>query len=388
MEWFALLIPVISIPIMRWMFPHKVVWWELFIPFLPVLLLIPLIKITSEISQTHDTERWGGWVTEVRHYEDWDEWVTKTCTKQVPNGRDSKGNTTYRTESYDCSYRDYHPEYWIALGSNGEEIQISNSTYETFKNRFGNNRFVDMHRYYYRDDGDMYSSTWNGNESTLSPLFTSHSYTNKVQANNGVFEYESIGKDTLPLLHQYPDVNNHFDDPAILGNHQQKPRADNLLQHYNAKFGASKQIRYWILLFNNQPRSIGLKQEALWKGGNKNEFVICINLDNDKATWCHCFCWSPDGHAGNDVMKIEVRDFVERQKEFDMIKIINKTVDLTTSNWRRKSFKEFDYLSVKMSTTAIVITYILTLIVTIITCTFAVKNDISEETTRRWNPRF
>lgn len=389
MEWFALLIPIVSIPIMRWFYPHKVVWWEFFIPLLPALMLIPLIKFTSEISQTHDVERWGGWVTEVRYYEDWDEWITKTCTKQVQTGRDSKGNPTYTTHTYDCSYRNYHPEHWVAYGSNGEELEISQSTYSTFKARFGTNKFVDMHRHYYHDDGDMYSSVWPNDERTLSPLFTHHSYTNKVQANDGIFEYEHLTKEDIALLHQFSELNNNFNDPAILGNHAQKPEADRLLQHYNAKYGSVKQIRYWVLLFYNQPRSVGLKQEALWKGGNKNEFVICINLDNDKATWCHCFCWSPDGHTGNDVMKIEVRDYVEQQNNFNLVNIINETLRQTDKNWKRKSFKEFDYLSVQTPTWAMITIYITTLITTIIACFYAINNEVNEkdhwDTKRRWS---
>ena len=192
MEWFALLIPIISIPLMRIIFPHKVVWWELFIPIFPVLLIIPIIKYSSETIITSDYERWGGWVTEARYYEDWNEYVHKTCTRSVPDGRDSKGNTKYRTETYDCSYVDYHPEYWEISGSNGEVKYVSKQEYDMIKSRFGNESFIDMHRHYHTNDGDMYKTSWMGNETSVVPLFTEHHYRNKVQANHGVFEYEKI----------------------------------------------------------------------------------------------------------------------------------------------------------------------------------------------------
>lgn len=378
MEWFALLIPVISIPLMRILFPHKVVWWELFLPILPPLLLIPIIKFSAETAITNDYERWGGWAIEVRYYEDWNEYIHKTCTRQVSDGTDSKGNPKYKTETYDCSYVDYHPEYWELLGSNGEQWQISKSEYNKIKAKFGNNTFVDMRRYYHTNDGDMYKSIWSGKDDSFIPIFSEHRYRNKVQASRGVFEYKQIDKETKALLHKFPNLPDKFNDPPILGQHNQ-PAADKLLQYYNAKLGARYQIRYWILLFKNQPRSIGLEQEALWKGGNKNEFVLCINTDStNKPTWCHGFCWSPDGYAGNDIMKIEMRDFVESQEFLDLIPVVEKMVEETGQNWKRKQFAEFEYLKVDLPSWVIVLIYILTMLTTGGVCFFVVVNEISE----------
>lgn len=378
MEWFALLIPIISIPIMRVLFPHKIVWWELFLPILPPLLIIPLVKICAETVITTDYERWGGWAVEVRHYEDWNEYIHQTCTREVYVGTDSKGNSVYRTETYDCSYVDYHPEHWLLLGSNGEEWDISEAEYTQLKLRFGNNTFVDMHRSYHTNDGDMYRSTWPGENKSFTPIFSEHRYRNKVQANHGVFEYKKVDEKTAKILYQFPNLTDRFNDPPILGQHNE-PAADKLLQYYNAKNGAGYQIRYWILLFQNQPRSIGLEQEALWKGGNKNEFVLCINTDsNNKPTWCHAFCWSPEGYAGNDTMRIEMRDFVESQKSLNLIDIVKLLDQKTQQYWKRKNFAEFEYLKVDLPSFVVVIIYILTFLATGAVSVFSVKNEISE----------
>lgn len=112
MEWFAVLIPLIVIPVIKHYFPHKILWWECLIPVVPAIILIPTISFCSVMLLSSDTERHGGWLTESRYYEEWDEWITKTCSREVRTGTDKNGNATYRTEYYDCSYRDYHPAYW------------------------------------------------------------------------------------------------------------------------------------------------------------------------------------------------------------------------------------------------------------------------------------
>lgn len=379
MEWFAIIIPLISIPIMRLMFPHRVVWWELFLPILPFVIITPIIKLTAETTQVRDYERWGGWITEVRYYEDWNEWVSQTCVKQVPCGTDSKGNTRYCSETYDCSYLDYHPEYWEVRGSNGEKINITKSYYNKLKSKFGNSEFVDMHRDYHTDDGDMHRSVWPGQDKTLVPVFTEHTYENRVQVNKGVFEYPEISEEDQEILHQFPELDGSFYDPAILGSHPQKRQADKRLQLYNAKFGAQYQIRYWILLFKNQPRSVGLDQEALWKGGNKNEFVTCICVDdNNKPSWCHTFCWSPDGYAGNDTMRIEVRDFVEQQDKLNLLETVDYIAGETKQYWKRKPFAEFSYLEVEMSIWALIVIYVVTIISTGAVCYITVVNEVRE----------
>lgn len=376
MEWLSLLIPIILIPILKHYFDHKITWYEVVVPVLPPLLLIPIIGTISHKYQTADYERHGSWVTEVRYYEDWDEWIVKTCSEEVTVGRDKDGRTITRTRTYDCSYRQYHPEYYEADNSNGQTILINKETFEYFKKRFNNVRFIDMQRNEYSDDGDLYKSVWLGNEESFSPMATEHYYENKVQANNGVFEYEKISKEDQKLLYAYPKLTDYFNDKCILGNCSGSYEADLILQKYNAKLGKLKEIRYWILIFHNQPRQIGLKQEALWKGGNKNEFVVCINLDsNEKPTWCHTFCWSPDGHSGNDTMRINVRDVVEKQSKINLQEIINTIVKETHTNWLRKSFKEFDYLSVKMGWFSFFMVYFLTIISTFGTFMWAIMND-------------
>ena len=56
----------------------------------------------------NDTEYLGYYITKASYYEPWNEYIHRTCTREVYDGRDSDGNPKYRTEHYDCSYVEYH----------------------------------------------------------------------------------------------------------------------------------------------------------------------------------------------------------------------------------------------------------------------------------------
>ena len=97
-------------------------------------------------ANTTDTEYYGGYIVKVRHYDEWDEWIERTCTRQVPIGKDKDGNTIYKEEEYDCSYRQYHPEYWVYVTNlSNFEIPLSDKLFEYIRKRFGSPMvFVDM----------------------------------------------------------------------------------------------------------------------------------------------------------------------------------------------------------------------------------------------------
>lgn len=385
MEWFAVLVPILSIPIVRHYFPHRVVWWELLLPLLPTVVIIPLVIFGAELAQTADYERWGGWVTEIRYYEDWNEYVHRTCTRSC-----GKGCTT----TYDCSYVQYHPEYWEAHTSNGEVVSMSKGEYRTIlREKFGGREtFQELNRNSFTNDGDMYYARWPGTPETLQPVTTEHYYENRVQAASSVYQFPEVNPEDWDLF-EYPDLDSPFWDESLLqqgavsrnvvgdGNPRQR------IQYLNATMGKQYEIRMWLLIFHNQPRAAGLAQESYWVGGNKNELVVCVGYDSNwNVDWCYPFCWSPDGYAGNDVLKANIRNFVEHDEAFDLSTGVEYIAQQVREHWKRKNFDEFSYLSVDTPTWAIILVWILTIGSTVGVCYFAVVNDIDEETWARRYP--
>jgi len=322
------------------------------------LVVLSLFVICNNIGLS-EYERLGGYITSAEYYEEWDEWVTATCTREESDGVDSDGKPKTKTVEYDCSYRQYHPPYWVATTSMDTIVDIDEQDYNNIVKLFGNNELVDLHRHFYTIDGNKYVTKWPGTDRTLQPYYTYHRYTNKVRNTNNVFSYPTV--EDKSNLYEYPRLADKLNDPAILGQANGISEADRLLQVYNAKMGAVKQIRIWILLFHNLPRTIGVDQESYWKGGHKNELIICIGLNDNGTQWCHPICWSPDNTTTNEVLKIDIRNYVEQQKRFDLVKTVEYITQSATSKFQRKQFKEFDYLEVTTPVWPVILTHLFSL---------------------------
>ena len=139
--WGAILIPICTAIILLTFFKHDTTWWEFFIPLLVSILMIGGSKAIIEHSQVTTTEYWGSFVNVVEYYEAWNEYIHQTCTRTVSCGKDC---TT--TETYDCSYVQYHSPYWQIRTTTNERVNITQSQYKGFVRKFGNQSFVDLRR--------------------------------------------------------------------------------------------------------------------------------------------------------------------------------------------------------------------------------------------------
>lgn len=232
----ALIIPLFTAIILWFWFKHKTVWWEFLIPFATSIIVILIFKFTAEWSRTRDIEYWGGSVINTEYYEDWNEYIHQTCTCCC----DKDGNNC---TTYDCSYVSYHSEYWKITGSNGENIRISKQQYELLVKKFNNEVFVDLHRGYYTNDGDKYVSTWDKNKETLEPVITVHSYENRVQVSNSVFNYPEVKEKDVKQykLYEYPEIYDNYKQKCILGvGDSTQILAERKFQILNSRLGLKK----------------------------------------------------------------------------------------------------------------------------------------------------
>lgn len=372
----ALLVPIIIAIILFVFLKYETSWWEFLLPFATALIVAGIFKLAVEKSATSDDEYWTGYVVNAQYYESWNEWIHKTCSKQVSNGRDSKGNTKYRTVYYDCSYCQEHPAYWIITDNNGIQLSVSETKYKKLVSKFGNEHPVDMHRHYYTRDGDMFQTDFPNNNDLLECVVTEHSYENRVQAARDVFNFEEV--DTADIreygLYQYPVVNG-YTQRNLIGNIKDSNYLNRKLEILNARLGNKKQVKVFVLLFRNKTRESGHYQEALWKGGNKNELVVCIGLDNnDNVSWCYPFTW-----CENQILKVNTRTHFEEEKKLDLNKGIDYLYTEVDTNFKRKHFKEFSYLTVEPSTAEIIWTFVITILVNIGVVYWIITNKSNPE---------
>lgn len=385
--WRALILPVIACVVLLFGFQKKVVWWEFAIPFAIALITISICHVAAIIGKTSDTEYWTGWATEAKYYEDWNEYIHRICAREVCFG--SGENRSCTTEIYDCSYVDYHPEYWEVHESNGLSLRIPKWKFCELVKQWGNQQFIDLHGHYHTNDGDMYKTTWNQEYASMEVVTTSHSYTNKVQASDSIFKFPDISKNDIQEygLFSYPQLRG-YDMTSLLGyNGKDFPAINDQLNKINATIGASKQVRIFLLLFKNKPIDASLKQEWLWKWGNKNKFVITVGVDDDfHVQWANDFSWSESEEAKALAKNL----FLEYQHDkLDIPKILPQLEDVIIKYYKRKEFKDFDYLEIEPGTLAIILTYIITAISVVGASVICVKNDIDEprEERRKWPTR-
>jgi len=374
--YFSLILPLIAVFILwRW-FPKQTALWEYFFPFAVCLVVIFGFKSCASNSMRNDVEYKGSLVKEARYYEEWDEWISKMCSKTVGSGK------TAHTVYYDCSYRQNHPEHWEIETTQGTTLSCSKQLYSTLVSLFNNQHFVDMDRDYYLQDGNMYLTRWDGVNERSYPLAFSESYTNYIKpADQSILHFERVGDNEIKRYHlfDYPEIQKNWQQPTILGAPKNNPYfnySDWQLRRLNGRIGPSKQCRMFILYFANVPPEAALYQQSYWQGGNKNELVVCIGVDSNnynKVKWADVFSWSK-----SERLKIDLRNYLlDNGKDclnlYDFISYSDKQIN---RQFKRREFVEFSYLEVEPTTGFVVLAFFLSLVVSIVTVLWVVNNNI------------
>lgn len=373
----SLVVPFITVFILYKYFNHKVVWWELFLPIVLSALFIFGSKSLIESSQVQSKEYWGSLVTRAEYYEDWDEWISQTCTETY--GCDSKGNNC-KTRTYDCSYRRYHPAEYILFTKNNEVIRVDEKEYFEVQRKFGNSNFVDLKRDYYEKNGNEYYTSWDGDPLKSVPTSTIHYYENRVKVcDQSIFHFLEVteGDRNKYSLKDYPELVSNYKLQSLLGYQGGDFESlNNKLNYFNGLLGEKKQVRMFILIFENQPIEAAFYQECYWSGGNKNEFVLCIGVDKQKnIKWCKPFSWTT-----SEILKVDLRNYVQSQQVLNLEDVINQMKVEVSKNFSRRHFKEFNYLTVEPPLWAVIVTFILTVGLNFGLAYWCVVNDFNEDT--------
>lgn len=390
--WLALLIPVVTAFVLYQFFGHKTAWWEFAIPFAASIILVLIMKFATELSQTSDTEYWGEPLKEAIYSEPWDEEVPcrhpKYCERYNScKSRDSKGNCQGGYEEYQCGYQhaydvDYHSEYWEVTTVSGNSSYVSQAEFNRLVNKWGNKAFVDKHRDYHSIDGDWYVSTCPNDDSKIECFVTEHTYENRVQASHSVFNYPEVEEKDVAFygLYDYPAITERYKQVSILGSgDSSQRRAENKMQILNAKLGPKKQAKVFILIFKNKSDDVAYHQECYWKGGNKNEFVVCIGIDNNNnVKWCRPFSFTEVQEV-----KIETRNYVQEMGQLNLANLADFLYKEIDTKFQRKHFREFSYLTVEPKTWHVVLTFVLTIIINVGLSMWIITNEHDREDVKK-----
>lgn len=366
--WFAVLIPLLTVVTLVAGFRKKVALAEYLIVFLAPLLLIAGFKVVADHSQISATEYLGGWVTKAEYYEEWNEKVScrhpkyknVTRTRTVGTGK-NRHTETYTERVHDGYHHSYdvddHSPYWQVEDSNGQIFRISAADFGGYCQRFSNKSFADLNRHYHSKDGDKYVTLWDQKPETLESTTVKHTYENRVQASDSIFKFLAVDPKVYGLF-EYPGVNG-FKQSCILGNGgATMTEGEKRLDYFNATLGRIKQVRMFVLVFYDKPMQAAVDQMNYWKGGNKNELVLCVGVNASmEPQWSFPFSWTEV-----EILKVEARNFVMGQKTLDLVAVANWLGENVKDKWVRKNFADFAYLTVEPPEWAVWTTYIVTLL--------------------------
>jgi hypothetical protein len=375
MIWLFLLIPVAAIGLLYGFFRDKVAWFEPLVLIAACILTILISKWTIETSMTSDAEYFQAYVTKVEYYEAWDEYIHQTCTRTCCC--DSKGENC-STETYDCSYVDHHPEYWLITTNTSKTFTCSRSEYNRLVAKFGvRPSFVDLHRDYHSYDGDKYVAQFPGDFKKLEYKVWKHKYENRVQASHTILKNEPLTEEQIKKydIKEYPNILSNNKAYSILG---EKNSLDEYVNKKNALIGSKKQVKVFYLVFKDQPQLAGIKQETHWMRGNKNEVNVCIGIDSKtrEIQWCYVFGWSEE-----KIVNIDIESYVEDQKKLDKAtfkSIVDRSFNTISNKFKRKEFADFSYLRVEPSFSAKMWVLGIIIFVTLGVCLWIVLNDVSD----------
>lgn len=394
--WLAMLIPIVGCAVAYHLWGKKFVWWEMVIPMVASFIVIFLIKAGVEKAMLSDTQYRGGIIVEAKYYEYWSTWVTKTCSEQYACGSHTEGSgssahsvTDYCTRYYDCSYCDENSPYWEVSDNQGHTYRVSEATYNRLKAQWSATpEFVNMHRDIDKHwscgvDGNAYSIKWDNGMLDVETSTWETSYDNYVQVSKSNFGIMDVSKDEVKKYHlyEYPVLDGYYQQ-AILGldslNYlapNLKRGANKMFEYFDGYYGPIRKIRVFVLLFSGQSMDVAVKQKYYWVNGNKNEVVICIDVDKNtgEINWVYPFTWSE-----NKRIEVDLREDISNLKTLDFTKLYH-VVDESTKDFKYRDFSKFDYLSVDTPTWEVWLVYLLTLGITIGFLYYGYSNEYESE---------
>jgi hypothetical protein len=128
-------------------------------------------------------------------------------------------------------------------------------------------------------------------------------------------------------------------------------KAQDLLSYYNGKYGEAREVHAYLLLFHDPDPQRGRDQEAYWIGGGKNELVTTVGLDKaNQVQWIYVFSWSPDKTA-----EVSLRDSLLQMHNFNAVHAVELIGQVGVKHFVRKHFRDFKYIQIQPSQTAIMI---------------------------------
>ena len=286
-------------------------------------------------SITHKEVR-NFYITKVTHQERYSKKIVYYVNQYA--GKDSNGKSKYRRVRK--TRTDYFGPYFKSYSNNGNEYVITEHEYNKWKNIWGEKYIKTIKgssTFLVKPiDGKYYESYYDGNIDNLYPKPEIHSYKNVLRNSNSVFGYKYGDGICHPV--DKGNVNGVISEISLT------EKEVGILANFNAYHGGLHQLHIITLVTKNKANNM-LQMINKWGGLNKNELAVFIGVDETKnIIWIDAHSWMDNTKCQN-----EIRDGILKLKSFDA-KAITKVYLDNLKYWKRKEFKDYDYINVKTPT--------------------------------------
>ncbi len=316
-EWLLLTIPIGMALYARWKFPGQLCWWELALTLAVCVVSIAVSRAVLTLGIEADREALVEYAVRASY--------EKEHTSYAPSiSVGPKGSVTTSMHSVTCSakYRVY--------GARGAEVDIDSFTYRRLEGEWKNGSQREA----------MNTTSWPGTPETARFVVTNHDYLNPLRLSRKAYGFPHVTSKIIESyqLHPYPANESKFASAMIRGTTGRRvtnrDEAEFKLKHLNATKGREQNFHAWILLFPGQRPDAAWYQEALWEGGKRNEFVVCLGIDAfDQIMWSKAFSWTPD-----QTLVTRFENWAEPGMQLNLVEVVDELDTILSESWRPRDF--------------------------------------------------
>lgn len=340
------LLPVVACLLLHFGFDYHGEWYA----YLWVMLFGEATAAGAHIlfyrHHAYFTEYLGSIVKSIHYEEDWVELVETTETRTDSNGR------SYQVKSIK---EKYHPEKYYFYTTLDTKFKCDYYFYSYVENIWQLSSHIDSWTGSSIKGGRRYGKSYRFRDFSPAeeqkienwvPVTETHKYKNKIRCSNSILKYVKIDKSRAAEigLVDYPKIIDYDAACIISRDRTVPPKIDDYFRRYNARIAPESEMRLYIILFDaNRGIGIAEQQRNYWQGGNKNEFVLCIGLDEgNHVEWAHAFSW-----ADIQQKEVETAQWLMEQGSLNWEELFNY-LSTQLSDWKRKEFSDFNYINVSL----------------------------------------
>lgn len=334
----AYLLPVAAM-LVFYQFTGNTEYWWLYI-IMVVAAEVILYLLTHWVAKVK--EYLSGYVVAVEHHFAWVERQVYTTTVYL-NGR-AHTETRHRFVK--------HPDQWFQILNTGLSMSVHSGTFTALSSRWGTAPYgISPYHINCVSGGGGQRYDWNSVEDdTITVTYTGR-YSNPVRYSNSIFNYKKVSDKTAQELGliPYPKIKDCHQNvicssSKLIGQNTIDDTLQDAFRRINAFCGSSSQIHVFVLLFDaSQGIGIVEQQRAYWKGGNKNEFTVCLGMSGNTVSWCLPFSW-----MDAPTLAVATQSYFTEHPELNLTEFaawLRQNISL----WKRKEFKDFKYLGTNLS---------------------------------------